>query len=251
MMYRADPTEVHLELGITGVVADAAVVQLLPDAVGVELVGEVEAALVVVGGDLAAHSSEELETAGRGGPGLATPHLTDQDVPVVVVRSLRAPGHGESVPVPAGLQDHVLAGVGAAQHRGRRTCRAGRELSLHTLGPAVGRAVRPHLGAGLAQGETNKVQSQLTDLRPGSVDAEAAAGGLLNTSQLQLLCTHCPHLSRVPGVEVGVVGPGLPATAGAEGAADTEPRGTAPSHRASWGLLIIDMMGQLPIISLT
>ena len=63
MMYRADPTEVHLELGITGVVADAAVVQLLPDAVGVELVGEVEAAVVVVGREGPRCPGEILEAA--------------------------------------------------------------------------------------------------------------------------------------------------------------------------------------------
>ena len=103
------------------------------------------------------HSCKVLQTPGRWSPGLATSDLTDEDVPVVVVWSLRAPGGGESVPVVPGLQDHVIASVGATQHRGGGTCRAGCELSLLTLGPTVGRTVRPHLGAGLAQRETGKV----------------------------------------------------------------------------------------------
>ena len=83
-------------------------VELLPDAVRIELVGEVEAALEVVGGDLTRHPCEVLQAAGRRGPDLVAADLADEDVPVVGVWLLWAPGGGQSVPVVASLQDHVL-----------------------------------------------------------------------------------------------------------------------------------------------
>ena len=98
----------HLKVPVTGGVADAAVVALLPDAVRIKLAGEVEAALEVVGGDLASHSGEILQTAWGRSPGRPAADLTDEDVPGVPVWPLRAPGGAQSVPVVASLQDHVL-----------------------------------------------------------------------------------------------------------------------------------------------
>ena len=136
--------------GRHGRVGDGAVALLRADAVAVVLVGEVVAARVVVGVDVARGPREPLQAVlGRPPLRRAAAHthyrlLSQQGV--TLAPDLRHPDGegggalgpvvGEHVAVLPGGDDHVVAGVGAAD--GGRAARVTRhpELGLETLGAA-------------------------------------------------------------------------------------------------------------------
>ena len=136
--------------GRHGRVGDGAVALLRADAVAVVLVGEVVAARVVVGVDVARGPREPLQAVlGRPPLRRAAAHAHYRLLPqqgVTLAPDLRHPDGegggalgpvvGEHVAVLPGGDDHVVAGVGAAD--GGRAARVTRhpELGLETLGAA-------------------------------------------------------------------------------------------------------------------
>ena len=92
-------------------------------------------------------------------------YLADVDVPVPGVRG-GAPGEGQGVTGHLGVQDHVVATVGPAQHRGLGSLLTGGELSCQALGPGVGDSTGStgHCGHWLRYLECVKVESDLTNV---------------------------------------------------------------------------------------
>ena len=180
-----------------------------------------EALLVVVGVQSAGGSCEVLQAAGGRLPRSGAGDLHDLDTPGVLHSVV--PGDGELVALVPGLQDHVVPGVGPADHGRVGSLALRREPGLDTAPAAPGVPV-PRVGrGGGGQHELVEIESamryldlgdlhhrpELADVRGGLADGEGAGGGGGGGTG-----------------EVGVVlGDPLPAL-GHEGAADPEATGT-------------------------
>ena len=96
---------------------------------------------------------------------ISAEYLADVDVPVPRVGG-GAPGECQGVAGHVSIQDHVVATVGPAQHRGLGPVLTGRELGCQALGPGVGDSTGPtgHCGHWLRDLECVEVESDLTDV---------------------------------------------------------------------------------------
>lgn len=153
-----DPTYLEAGGGEAGV-GDGAVALLSPDAVVVLLVGEVEALLVVVGVQCAGGSCEVLKTPGSRFPWSGAGDLHDLDTPGVFHGVV--PGDGELVALVPGLQDHVVPGVGPADHRRVGPLALCREPGLDTAPSAGGVPVPGVRRGGGGQHEIVEIEPEM------------------------------------------------------------------------------------------
>ena len=135
---------------------------LCPDAEVVLLVGEVELPPVVVGVEDPGGPGEELEAAGWRFPVGGAADLHHLDIPLGLSTGGAGPGEGQLVAglLLPGLQDHVVASVGPADHWRTRSITLRSEPGLYAAAAAVWFPVT-RVGRGWAgQDELGKIQSE-------------------------------------------------------------------------------------------